>query len=618
MDLPAFIETPLRLALLIAGVIVPGSMVLRALRLPWSLAAAFVTSIATLYVVVLIFACTGATISLMTLTAALGGVALIGRLLPTRTTATAQPSSFSSYYQMGGWLPLYLVFWAIVGYRLIYQPLSGPDVYFRWSYLAEQMLRFGSLDFYPPRSGADFVHYFWAESIPPGIASLYTWAYACGGSKLALWTSPIVALQLLSTHEIIWRIAHRWGGEEVARRAVLLAAACPLLTWSFIIGQETGLTALSVTGLVWCLQNTGQRNRLGWIALAGIFSIAAASTREYGPIFAVAAIIATVFMRLPRKQTLLLALVALPFALAWPVRVWLLTGNPFFSLEVGGLFPTNPVCIAWSKIFHQAAGDTFSSLADWKALGRYLLLWALPATIGLVALLFLLVRQLREARVVAFFVAIVIGLWVASVPHTAGGLFYSLRVLSPAFALLVVAGSYALGFLNRYRTASGLVSFAIFLLYVEALPKTLVLPENPYRVTARDWPQAGGQFNSSVRTSEQVLLATITKLPEPGRHRILSDIAGLPRLLAPVGMEAVPLWSTEVAWLFDATVKPQELARLWQESGLGYVAIGKASPTGDFVRTHAQWRAPYFTVIPIIETDGLLILQVTVKLAPAR
>jgi hypothetical protein len=35
MHLPPFLEIPLRLAILMAGLILPGSMLLRALRLPW-------------------------------------------------------------------------------------------------------------------------------------------------------------------------------------------------------------------------------------------------------------------------------------------------------------------------------------------------------------------------------------------------------------------------------------------------------------------------------------------------------------------------------------------------------------------------------------------------------
>ena len=615
MDLPVFIETPLRLALLLAGLLLPGSMLLRALRLPWSLAAAFIASSTTLYMVVLIFAGTGLALTLATLAIALGLVALAGRLVPTRPSSTELNSSFACFTRMGWWLPLYLAFWAIAGYRLAAHPLNGPDVYFRWSWLAEQMVQFGSLDFYPPRSGADFVRYFWAESIPPGIASLYAWAYACAGSKHALWTSPVVALQLLSLHELIWRLGSRWGGEVVARRAVLLAAACPLLTWSVLIGQETGLTALSVVGLVWCLHHLREENSHRWAVLAGGFALAAASTREYGPVFAVAAVAAAWFMRLPRRSFVNLALVALPVALAWPLLVWALTGNPFYSLNLGGLFPVNQVFTDWNDAFRAPHGFSLSSPADWQALGRYLLLWALPASAGLVALVVLLVQQLREARLVAVFVSLALVLWFFSVSFTAGGLFYSLRVLSPAFALLAVVAAYALSFYVRQVEAAKYAALAVALVSLEALPKTLVLPENPYRVAVHDWAEAGGQFTASVRMREQELLEMIKPLPDRGR--IVTDNAGLPRVLAAIGTEVVPLWSPEVAWLFDASLKPGEIARRWQKSGLRYLTFGKAGPTNKFIRTHARWRAPYFTLKPVAETDTTVILEITATTTPA-
>ncbi len=616
MNLPGIIEIPLRLALLLAGLLLPGAMLLRAMRLPWSLAAAFVASSATLYAVVLVFTCAGVTISLLTLATALGLVALAGRLMPVRGSPTELTSSFTCFSKMGCWLPLYLAFWAIVGYRLVAQPLSGPDVYFRWSWLAEQMLQFGSLNFYPPRSGGDFVRYFWAESIPPGIASLYAWAYGCGGSKHALWTSPVITLQLLSLHEIIWRLASRWGGEIVARRAVLLAAACPLLTWSVLIGQETGLTALAVCGLVWCLHHLREEDGIRWAALAGIFTIAAGSTREYGPVFVVAAIAATIFLRAPRRQTLLLALVALPFAIAWPLRVWVLTGNPLYSLDLGGLFPVNPVFTAWNDTFRGPHQFALNSLANWEALGRYWLLWALPATAGLAALVVLLIQRLREAQVVALFAALVLALWFASVSYTAGGLFYSLRVLSPAFALLVVVASYALGLFVRHPGAAKYTAVAVALVLLESLPKTLVLPENPYRTAVRDWPQAGGQFISSVRTQEQQLLAKLHALPD--RSRILTDNAGLPRVFASIGTEVAPLWTPEVAWLFDVRLKPKEIALRWQKSGLRYMVLGKSGPTANFIRTHARWRAPYFILNPVSETDDQVILEVTLAILPGQ
>ena len=616
MDWSALPFIVFRLALLLAGLLLPGAMLLRALRLPWSLAAAFVASSATLYVTVLAFTSTGITISLFTLATALGLVALAGRLVPVRSRAAELTSSFACFSKMGYWLPLYLAFWAIVVYRLVAQPLSGPDVYFRWSWLAEQMLRFGTLDFYPARSGGDFVRYFWAESIPPGIASLYAWAYGCGGGKQALWTSPVIALQLLSLHEFIWRLASRWGGEIVARRAVLLAAACPLLTWSVLIGQETGLTALALCGLVWCLHHLHEEDGNRWAALAGIFTIIAGSTREYGPVFAVAAIAVLLFLRAPFRQIFVLALVALPVAVVWPLRVWVLTGNPLYSLDLGGLFPVNPVFTAWNDTFRGPHQFALNSLANWQALGRYWLLWALPAMAGLGALIVLLAQRLRDAHVVALFAALVFALWFASVSYTAGGLFYSLRVLSPVFALLVVTASYGFGLFARHPAAAKFATVAVALILLESLPKTLVLPENPYRVATRDWPQAGGQFIASVRTEEQELLAKLKPLPD--RRRILSDDAGMPRVFAAIATEVAPLWSPEVAWLFDGTLKPELVARRWQKSGFHYLVLGKSGPPADFIRTHAQWRAPYFVLKPVAETETHVILEATVPSAPAR
>lgn len=616
MNLPTYVDIPLRLALLLGGLLLPGSMLLRAWRLPWSLAAAFATSAATLYAVVLTFAWTGAAISLATLAAALGLVTLLARLVPARPGPTQISSSFACFTQMGWWLPLYGAFWLIVAWRLGAHPLNGPDVTFRWSWLAEQMLHCGSLDFYPPRRAEDFVRYFWAESIPPGVAGLYAWAYACGGSSHALWTSPVVALQLLATHELIWRLASRWGGAIVARRAVLLAAACPLLTWSVILGQETGLTAVAVTGMVWSLSHLRDENGNRWALLAGGFAVLAASTREYGAIFPLAGIAATLWLQAPRRQTRLLAAVALPVALAWPLRVWLLTGNPFNSLNVAGLFATNEIFTAWNDLFRGPASTTLGSAENWRSLGRFLALWALPALVGLAALGFLLAQRLREARLVAGFVALVAGLWFVSVAYTAGGLFYSLRVLSPACALLAVAAAYGLGFWVQRPAALRSAAVIVALVFLESLPKTLVLPENPYRVAVREWPQAAGHFPAVVHSVNEALFDRIQPLPD--RRRILSDHAGLPRVLAPLGTEVAPLWSPEVAWLFDATLRPEETARRWRQSGLRYLVLGKTGPTAGFMQTYARWRAPYFTLKPLAETETHVILETTAPAIPAK
>ncbi|HVZ65880.1 MAG TPA: hypothetical protein VG936_15045 [Lacunisphaera sp.] len=613
MDWPVLLEIPLRLALLLAGLLVPGSMLLRALRLPWSLAAAFASSAAILYTLVLLFACTDVPFSLYTLAAGLAAVALGLRAVKSRPAAAQLGSSFSCFTRMGGWLPLYLAFWIIVAWRLWAQPLSGPDVNFRWSWLAEQMLRFGTLDFYPPRSGADFARYFWAESIPPGVAGLYAWAYACAGNTQALWASPIVALQLLGLHEMIWRLGSRWGGELVARRAVLLAAACPLLTWSVVIGQETGLTALALMGAAWCLHHLRVDHGRGWIVLTAIFAVVAASTREYGPVLAGVIVAAAATTPLPRSRLVLLALVVVPLALAWPLRVVLLTGNPVYSLGLGGLVPVNVNFVDWNDLFR--AGNRFDvwSAGTWVALGRYALLWAFPAVVGAIGFIALLCQRLPEARPMAWLVATVAILWFVSVFYTAGGLFYSLRVLSPALALLAVVAAYSICLFVPTRGMAALVSVLLAGLIIESLPKTLVLPENPYHVPWQSWARAGNILDTAVRDENQALLAKLR--PLPGRHRVITDNAGLPRMLEEIGTEALPLWTPDVAWLFDSRLPAEEIGKRWQRSGLHYLVLTKSKPTEEFIRTHARWRAPYFTVNMLSETKSHMILEVTASVS---
>jgi hypothetical protein len=609
MTAAAIAETVLRLLLLLAGLLLPGTMVLRALRVPWSLAVAFATSAVALYLLVIAFTLCGVPFGLGTLTAGLAAFSLLVCLLPCRIPTAAVSPLHRAFTGLGGWTVLYGLFWLIIGWRLWSQPLSGPDAAFRWSALAEQILQPGSLDFYPPRGGEDFRHHFWVESIPPGLAGLYAWAYASGGSVHPLWTSPVVALQILSMHELAWRLGSRWGGEIVARRAVVLTAASPLLAWAILIGQETGLTALAVCGLVWTMPHMREEDGTRWTILAGVFAALAASAREYGPAFAVTALGASFFFA-PRRRSLLFAAVALPIALVWPLRTWFLTGNPFYSLDLLGLFPVNREFVAWSTVFHAPHAHPLTAAGGVSGLARYLTVWALPAVIGLAVLLVLLIRGLRDARLPALFVLLTGALWYTSLPYTAGGLFYSLRVLSPALALLPVLAAY--GFTIWVAPiVSHLVTIGAALILAESLPKTLLLPENPYRVLPHEWLLASQRFAKSVDTVDQDLLAALRALPLEGR--VIADNAGFPRLLRPLGVEVVPLWSPEVAWLFDPKLAPEEIARRWQRAGFRYLVLGKTPSGAEYVLKRAQWRAPYFTVRTAGQTEVNVILEATLS-----
>jgi|GEM_PF-741370 len=607
-----------RLGLVVAGLLLPGTMVLRVLRLPWMLAASFVASAAILYACILAFALLHVPVSLITLAAALGLVTLAfgawARQQNSRFPPAESTAPFSFLLELGAWTPLYAGFWAVVLWRLATQPLNGGDVDFRWSWLAEQMLHLGSLDFYPPRSAADFTRYFWVESLPPGVAGLHAWAYACGASTRELWTSAGVGLQVLALYDLVWRLAYEWGGKTAARRAVLLAAATPILSWSVLLGQETGLTAVAVCALCFSLGRWHQTRVTGWLALAALAAVVGASTREYGLVFPLLGLGVLALMHAPQRAGFLFAALALPLALAWPLRTWALTGNPFYSLDLLGLFPVNPIFIAWSESISAGTKAAFATLAGWEEIAFSLALCAPVAIFFWLALGVHAARGLREARWCAGCVGTAAVLWFASVPYTGGGVFYSLRVLSPALALGAAFGGYALYAATRTPLHRGLVHGALACLLLATLPATLTLPRNPYRVSPREWPGLGREYVDRSRAADAELASYLQTLPM--HRRILSECVSLPRSLAPARITVVPMWSPEVAWLFDSKLKPLEVARDWHRSGLHYVVMTRAPAQFELLMHLARWKAPFFTVKRIWESNAYLVLEVATAPLP--
>lgn len=621
MGAPELLLLPLRLALLVAGLIAPGFALLRALRLPFTLAGSVITSAVLLYATVVTFTFFHVPLTLGALSLALAGLTATALFVSSRRDPKKSPLAppedthfFAAFTSLGWWTPLYVVFWLIVLWRLATQPLTGADVHFRWSWLAEQIVNLRSLDFYPPHTAAGYSAYPWPESIPPGVASLHAWSYLCGGGLRALWTSPAVLLQLLALHEFIWRIAFSWGGEAAARRAVLLAAATPLLTWASVIGQETTLTSLSVCGLLFALLRWQKTRTPAWLAFAAFASVAGASAREYGLAFPLLGLGLLALMRAPRPAFLRFALIALPLAALWPLRTWVLTGNPFFSLNLAGLFPTNTLFAQWSAHFHSTARSTLFTLDAWRQVSRYLILFAPVALLGTLALLLHARRGLREARWCAVCAATCLALWLASVPFTAGGLFYSLRVLSPALALTAAFAGYAI--MAAAAPVRRLADTALALTLLATLPFTLTLPENAYRSSPRAWPDAARRFEIIGTESSAQLVAALRALP---RHtHVLSDYAGLPHALAGTDITVVPFWSPEVAWLFDEKTPPADLVRRWRESHLRYVITSPSPAFLDFLNRHARWRPPEFAFNPVWQSDSYLIVEVITEPPPAR
>lgn len=605
MELTAAFIALAQFVLLLAGLLVPGALLARALRVPVGLATSFAGSAAALYVTVLALQLCSLPISLGTMAAGLAVISLVARLVRggTEPEPTPEPSLLprvglrDSLGLFGGWTPLYALFWIAVLVRVWHAPLNGPDIEFRWGWLAEQMLARGSLDFYPPRTAGDFFEYFWAESIPPGAAALHAWAFACAAGAKAAWTIPATLLQLVALHEIVWRTAQHFGGDRAARFACLAAAACPLLTWSVLLGQETGLTTLALAGIAWALMAWRQNIDGGWPALAGLFALLGASAREYGLVFPALAAAGFLALRADRKTWFAFSAFAV-LALVWPLRTWLLTGNPFHSLAVGGFFPVNERFIAWIGAEAETFGAALRSSAGWADAGRYLVQLAPAALFGWVWLGVTAVRRGRTAWWGLASVLALLALWAASVRYTNGGLFYSLRVAAPALALGVIASGEALTTTAwAQRRVAFLAPALLGFLVLAALPPTLALPRSHTRTAWREWPGLATRSESAVGQRDEIV-AIVAKaratLPANEPVIVLSDSPGFQRRFAPTGIDVLPLWSPHVDWLFDASLSAEAARKAWRDSGVRFVIVAKFQPNLEWFNRHSRWqKAPF-------------------------
>ena len=276
--------------------------------------------------------------------------------------------------------------------------------------------------------------------------------------------------------------------------------------------------------------------------------------------------------------------------------------NPFYSHELGDLFPVNPLFVEWNRLFLIGQQSLLRHGSDWVRLALDLALWALPAVAGLGLLLW--TRSLGWRRS-ALFVSLCGGLWFASVPQTTGGLFASLLLLSPALALLVVSAGIGLReTLPRSLPRWGLVLFIG--LFLESWPKTLVVPENPYQLAPAGWLAASRQPNGAVRPGLDELRARLAALPPGGG--IVSDNAALCRLGAETGHPVSPLWTPEFAWFFDRTQTPESISRHLQESHIRYLFVGQTGPTLQYLQEHGHWTNPRYAlkVVGLTPTHFLL------------
>ncbi len=566
-----------RALLVAAGLLLPGWGWARAFRWPLAWFGGGMLSAAILFTAVLALHAMGVAITLASLAGLLVAAGMPGWCLAwvRRAAPAATPEGLET---SAWWLALpALPLVAVACWRAGVQPLSGADTVFRWNLLAEIIARQGSLAGYPPATAQDFTQYFWADGIAPLVASLYAWAYLAGGHVAAGWTALPVLLQSAGLLVLLHALGREWGGPRGGWLACACGGATMVLQFAFNLGQETGLTALGAGGMVFYLLRWSARREWRLLVPAAIAAGIAASAREYGAGAALAAagwLLANV--RRAREPAAFLAM-ALVLPLAWHLRVWFITGNPLYAHEFAGL-PTNPVFALWMQRYRDLYAGHWSDPAAWGQLARLVAIGLLPALLGLGAGGWRWRGRTGWGLTVAVTAAF-LGAWWISVPSTAGGLFYSLRVLSPV-ALLGCAwgGAWLAGAATDARRLT-LAWLGLALLAGDASLRAWTLPANPYEIPPARWPEAGDEIQRDFLREDAPFLREAARRAGP---RVLTDSAGLQDFFRAEGKSCSPFWSPDVAWLFrrdGQTHAPEHLRAL----GFTHVLLKRSSITFDFL-----------------------------------
>ena len=503
-----------------------------------------------------------------------------------------------------------------VALRLALFPLSGFDTLWRWEYLARLLLDHGRLDFFPPRSAADFRVYHYPDGFPPLIPTLYWFLYAAVGKPVPVLTSIVVCAQLVSCCGLAAMAARElWGGHAAAWTVALLLGS-PLFVSAVAMGQDTGFTAIAIAGQLAC-GLAARRHPTPWLGFAaGLFAALGASAREYGPALAgCGLVVLAADVRTRRLVPAFLAGAAV--AAPWYVRAWWLTGNPLWSNPTPLGLPANPVHAGIFEMYRETRDLWRLDWPELAALGRDLAAGALPVVAAGIGGLAASPRRGWPLVVAAAGVA---GLWVWSMGVTAGGTHYSLRVLAPCWVTLAVMGADIPSQWLAAVTRSGLAVRSIGVMAMAAWGAWAIASAAalPFPVTAILHAvsfASGDPIDNFPECADIIRAMNASSVPG---CRILTDDTYLAAMLARTGsrFEPVMVWSPKVAYLFDDGIPSAEIDRRLAADGISLTSLHPRVQTWPYLARHRWFREGTLRWQTRLETSQIAIRQINAVHTP--
>jgi hypothetical protein len=590
----------------VALFLLPGWLLGRVFRAPLPGVTAFLGSSALLFNVILLLDAARLPLELRTIgyafAAATGIVALVARRRSSvRAFAQREPAQAPRGLDWIWLVPPSLALVSIVA-RTLVEPLAGYDNAFRWDYLARLILSQHSLAGYPPVRAHDFDLYSWCDGIPPLAPFLNFVIYAVAGAADA----RLIALRAASEFLLLACLAYRFSrdlwGRSGGWASLAVLGSCTLFIWGLAIEQETGLTAIALVAMVYFIERPRTAGEpAGSSAFwAGIAAGIGALSREYGLYFV---ILGGLLWLVRRKRGLVggFLLPAMAVASPWYVRNWIKTGNPVFP-AMGRVFPTNPVHVEIMRDISSYWGLGTSPVS----LGTVpLVLVAVAGSVGILGFVGLFRGRFRRLGIGAG-ILVVATLWVWSMPETAGGWNYSMRVLLPALVLGAVLAGW-IGTLQGWPRTAGALLFAA--LSVDSARRAWLLPDfpfsTPWTASFSEWRRHRAEVDSH---SGGEVWAILTKVAN-GRY-IVVDSPGLHAAITSIGGHATPFESPRFAPALDPSLSLEGAMLELRRDHVRFITFSIRNPVvNQFIQRHATLRELASDYQPVTGHGGQLIFD---------
>lgn len=565
------------------GFLLPGYLLARLLQSREKVCTGFVLSILLLYNGGLLLRFTNLPVRFETMLGyLLLATALLGVMTYRKPLATApareMASELAAWPRMNVVLPCVVVMAAIMALRCTVQPLAGYDAPIRWDLLAAQMLEHERFDFYPPLIASDFHYYGMPDAIAPVVSICYWWIYAAAGAHVPAATAFFVLAQWVSILVLAYRMARAAAGTSAGSIAICILVATPHMFRSVAMGQETGLTALSVLAMFYALTGPAAAAGPRQAILAGLLAAPCALAREYGWVVLPCGLIAIVLLQRGRRAFLTFLLVAGGVAAPWYLENWLRMGNPIYPTRIGDLFPVNPVYSGIIDTYRVRGSIGANGPALWYPLFTYLLRQA-PIQLLLGPIAFVLAWR-RHAHL-AFAALAFCGLWLWSIGYTLGGAHYAARMLTPSVAAVSIMMAFLTARTLDRGAARKLAGSAYVVCLGWALLNALTYPLEPRASAPAGWAHTA--FRPLEFGYREPRLREMLKEHLPAGSRVLTDSSYAHAALIGSEIEAVIVWSPEVSFLFESGTDAATAHRKLKEARIVAVYYANAGASSRYL-----------------------------------